>query len=121
MQAAFLKSYTGYLSTKRCEAYLSSDTFHLYRIKNAVWKATLNVANSADGRKILYDIDPIKKVEGAINSAPTTTEYSISQSEENVNRELNLIPFCDLLLIYTKHLKDNDELVILQMFGVNQQ
>lgn len=28
---------------------------------NAIWQATLNVANATDGRKILYDINPIKK------------------------------------------------------------
>lgn len=26
-----------------------------------IWKATLNVANAVDSKKILYDINPIKK------------------------------------------------------------
>lgn len=30
--------------------------------ENTVWEATLHIATSADGEKILYDIDPIKKV-----------------------------------------------------------
>lgn len=52
---------------------------------NTVWEATLNIANAANGEKILYDISPIKMVEGAIKSAPTTTTDTISDSAENVN------------------------------------
>lgn len=33
-----------------------------------IWEATLNVANAADGRKILYDIGPIKKVGQSVES-----------------------------------------------------
>lgn len=33
-----------------------------------IWEATLNVANAADGRKILYDIGPIKKVGQSVKS-----------------------------------------------------
>ncbi len=38
----------------------------------------------------MYDIDPIKKVEGSVKSVPTATEYSLSQSKENVNSEFSL-------------------------------
>ncbi len=65
-------------------------TVYIQDKNNAVWKATLNVANSQDGRKILYDIDPIKKVEGSVKSVPTATKYSISRSEENVNSDFSI-------------------------------
>ena len=53
----------------------------------AVWKATLNIANTADGRKVLYDIDKIEKVEGPIKSGPATTDNSISQNNAAVNSQ----------------------------------
>lgn len=64
-------------------------TTYIQDKNNAVYKATLNIANAKDGRKILYDIDPIKKVAaGAINSTPTTvTVNSISNSAGNVNTQ----------------------------------
>ena len=52
---------------------------------NTVWEATLHIANSTDGRKILYDIDPIKKTEGPRTSSPTTINTNIAQQDENVN------------------------------------
>ncbi|MBQ2614758.1 MAG: hypothetical protein IJB80_05475 [Clostridia bacterium] len=61
-----------------------------------VWEATLNIANSADGKKILYDINPIKKVEGPVKSGPTTTTNSISNSQENVKENFdNHLQFSD--------------------------
>lgn len=64
----------------------------------AVWKATLNVANTQNGEKILYDIGPIKMVEQAGKSATSTTNYSISDVGENVNK--NLLTNDDILLSY---------------------
>ncbi len=40
---------------------------------NSVWEANLNIANSKDGRKILYDISQIKMVERPGQSGTTTT------------------------------------------------
>ena len=62
-------------------------SYHVWNKNNAVYEATLNIANDINGRKILYDIDPIKKVaEGAVKSATTTvTVNSISNSAGNVN------------------------------------
>ncbi len=57
-------------------------TTYIQDKENTVWKATLNIANSANGEKILYDISPIKKVEGAIKLATTATDNSIRQSTE---------------------------------------
>ena len=47
-----------------------------------VWEATLNIANSVNGEKILYDIDPIKKVEGAVKSASNSTNDSVLQDSD---------------------------------------
>ncbi len=52
---------------------------------NAVWKATLHIAHASDGRNILYDIDPIKMVEGPGKSGPTTTTNSIPPNPPDVN------------------------------------
>lgn len=57
---------------------------------NTVWEATLKIAYSANGEKILYDIDPIKMVEQAGKTATSTTKYSISNSDKNVNSDLSL-------------------------------
>ncbi|MBQ2942616.1 MAG: hypothetical protein IJD97_10345 [Clostridia bacterium] len=50
-----------------------------------VWEATLNIANTANGEKILYDIIPIIKVEQASKSATSTTKDNISQKSDGVN------------------------------------
>ncbi len=68
-----------------------------------IWEATLNIANATDGRKILYDIGPIKKVGQSIeldtSPLPTgqsieldtsTVNSSIRSSEENVNRQYSV-------------------------------
>lgn len=53
----------------------------------SVWEATLNIANSVNGEKILYDIDPIKKVEGSVKSDSNSTDESI-QYDSNTGQEL---------------------------------
>lgn len=52
---------------------------------NSVWEATLHIANAQNGEKVLYDIDPIKKVESPIKLGATSTTDSIRQGGENVN------------------------------------
>lgn len=57
-----------------------------------VWEATLNIATSANGEKILYDIDPIEMVEEGVKSPSTTTndiiyDSSKKSNEQNVNIE----------------------------------
>ncbi len=53
-------------------------TTYIQDKNNTVWKATLNVAESANGVKYLYDIDPIKKVGQSVKSDTSTT--SVGQS-----------------------------------------
>ncbi len=65
-------------------------TVYLQDKNKTVWEATMHIANSTDGRKILYDINPIKKVEGPGKSGPTTTDNSIAKSVGNVNQQNSL-------------------------------
>lgn len=48
-------------------------TTYIQDKNNTVWKATLNVAESANGVKYLYDIDPIEKVGQPVKSGTSTT------------------------------------------------
>ena len=57
---------------------------------NTIWEATLNIANAADGRKILYDIGPIKKVGQAVKSATIPTGNNIPQNAPVVNDQFSL-------------------------------
>ena len=50
-----------------------------------IWEATLNIANAADGRKILYDIGPIKNAGRAIELAAIPANNSVAQSASAVN------------------------------------
>lgn len=47
---------------------------------NTIWEVVLNIANSSNGEKILYDISPIKKVGRSVKSDTLPTHKSISQS-----------------------------------------
>ena len=53
-------------------------TTYIQDKNNTVWEATLNVAESANGVKYLYDIDPIEKVGQSVKSDISTT--SVGQS-----------------------------------------
>lgn len=94
-------------------------TVYLQDKNKAVWEATLQIANSADGRKILYDIDPIKTVEGAIKSAPATTTSNIAQNngavktESPVGRDDSGSEFYDSEPKRSMKVKDNDTLKFL--------
>ena len=48
-------------------------TTYIQDKNNTVWKATLNVAEFANGVKYLYDIDPIEKVGQPVKSGTSTT------------------------------------------------
>ena len=48
-------------------------TTYIQDKNNTVWEATLNVAESANGVKYLYDISPIKKVGQSVKSDTSTT------------------------------------------------
>lgn len=49
----------------------------------------MQIANSADGRKILYDIFPIKKAEGVQTMDIATTEDSVPQNGNGVKGQFS--------------------------------
>ena len=56
-------------------------TTYIQDKNNTVWEATLNVAESANGVKYLYDISPIKKVGQPVKSGTTTTGDIVAQDQ----------------------------------------
>lgn len=62
-------------------------TTYLQDKDNNIWRATLNIANAENGEKILYDINPIKKVERSVKSDTISTDNIIPQTPEKVNRK----------------------------------
>lgn len=56
---------------------------------NAIWEATLNVANSANGVKILYDISPIKKVGQSIKLDTSLPTNNIPQTVDEVKNSFD--------------------------------
>lgn len=68
-----------------------------------IWEATLNIANTANNEKILYDINPIKKAGQSVksdtsllmtgqpeNSGTSSVGDSIRSSSENVNKQFSV-------------------------------
>ena len=62
-------------------------TVFIQEKNKTVWEATLNIANSSNGEKILYDIYPIKMVEQSVTSDTSTTKDSIPQTPQIVKRQ----------------------------------
>ncbi len=56
-------------------------TTYIQDKNNTVWEATLNVAESANGVKYLYDIDPIEKVGQPVKSGTSTTGDIVAQNQ----------------------------------------
>ena len=65
-------------------------TTYIQDKENAVWKATLHIATTADGEKILYDIDPIKKTGQRGKSRTSTVEDNIAPKKLPVKRKFSL-------------------------------
>ena len=79
-------------------------TTYIQDKNGTIWKANLNIANTANGEKILYDVDPIKKVGQSVKSdtslLPTgrsvresdtsTVNPIIRNHEENINRKFSI-------------------------------
>ena len=62
-------------------------TTYIQDKNNTIWEVTLNVANSVNGEKILYDISPIKKVGQSVKSVTIPTKNSIRNPSGNVNNQ----------------------------------
>ena len=56
-------------------------TTYLQDKENTVWKAIMQIANSENGEKILYEIHPIEMVEGVGKPDTTTTDNIIAQNK----------------------------------------
>ena len=54
--------------------------------QNTIWEATLNIANTANGEKILYDINPIKKMEQSVKSDTSPSPNNITHPNSVVNQ-----------------------------------
>ena len=55
-----------------------------------IWEAILNIANAADGRKILYDISPIKKQGSPSTSGTIPAKIKIAQKGAGVKGQKSL-------------------------------
>lgn len=60
-------------------------TTYIQDKENTVWKANLQIANSKNGEKILYEVHPIEMVEEVGKPDTTTTNDSLPHSPEKVN------------------------------------
>lgn len=84
---------------------------------NTVWRATLNVANTKNGEKILYDINPIEKAGQSVKS-DTSTAYidTTTPSSESQDNSLNGIKLStkdqatDVQRYYEDVIKENRQL-----------
>ena len=54
---------------------------------NSVWEATLKVANTVDGEKVLYEVHPIEMVEAARKPGTSTTDNKVSHPDPIVKSE----------------------------------
>lgn len=65
-------------------------TTYIQDKNNTIWEATLNVANTANGEKIIYDISPIKKVgqSGKSDTIPITD--TVPQKKTDVKHQYSL-------------------------------
>lgn len=81
-------SYKGTEPARHPHGWLDNDGKNSWEVwetyvqdkNNTVWKATLRVANSANGEKILYDIFPIEKAAGVRTSDTATANPIIPQN-----------------------------------------
>ena len=65
-------------------------TTYIQDKNNTIWQATLNIATTADGEKILYDVSPIKKAGRSVKSDTLPADNSISPLPENVNTQFSV-------------------------------
>ena len=66
-------------------------TTYIQDKNNTIWEAILNIANSSNGEKILYDIFPINKVGQSVTSDTSTTKDRIPQNPDSVNSDFSLM------------------------------
>ena len=64
-------------------------TTYIQDKNNTIWEATLNVATTADGEKILYDVSPIKKARQSVKSDTSLLNDNVSQVGGDVKYSLS--------------------------------
>lgn len=65
-------------------------TTYIQDKNNTIWESILNIANSSNGEKILYDIFPINKVGQSVTSDTSTTNDSVPQNSKSVKSSFSL-------------------------------
>ena len=87
-------------------------------MSGAVWEATLQIANTTSGEKVLYDIDPIKKVERASSLATTSTTNSKPQTADLVkNPNVKYVPGHQFQMF--ENMEETDNLVAVHNKSVS--
>lgn len=61
---------------------------HIQEKNNTIWTASLRIANTTNGEKVLYDIGPIKKVEGGGTAPTQSTNNNILQGKKSVKQDV---------------------------------
>lgn len=88
-------------------------TTYIQDKNNTVWKATLNVAESANGVKYLYDISPIKKVGQSVKSDTSTTGDIVAQNQTESQAQIrsSTLSDRDVLRIAAQMAKNSESML----------
>ena len=71
-------------------------TTYIQDKNNTIWEATLHIANTANGEKIIYDVVPTKKVGQSGKSDTSLLNESVAQNGEDVKHSLSDLEADDL-------------------------
>ena len=88
-------------------------TTYIQDKNNTVWEATLNVAESANGVKYLYDIDPIEKVGQPVKSGTSTTGDIVAQNQTESQAQIrsSTLSDRDVLRIAAQMAKNSESML----------
>lgn len=88
-------------------------TTYIQDKNNTVWEATLNVAESANGVKYLYDIDPIEKVGQSVKSDTSTTGDIVAQDQTESQAQIrsSTLSDRDVLRIAAQMAKNSESML----------
>ena len=88
-------------------------TTYIQDKNNTVWEATLNVAESANGVKYLYDINPIKKVGQSVKSDTSATGDIVAQNQTESQAQIrsSTVSDRDVLRIAAQMAKNSESML----------
>ena len=94
-------------------------TTYIQDKNNTVWEATLNVAESANGVKYLYDIDPIEKVGQPVKSGTSTTGDIVAQDQTESQAQIrsSTLSDRDVLRIAAQMAKNSESMLDIKREG----